>query len=183
MNTLPAQATARETPISLHIGGHKPLEGWKMMNIQPGPGVDIIGDIRHLETFESESCARIYCSHVLEHVAQGEVLGTLKGLFRILVPSGKLYISVPDLDVLCHLFLHPRLETDQRYEIMRVMFGGQTDAFDFHYVGFNLDILAAHLKEAGFFSMEQVENFGLFDDYSSCAMFGVPISLNVIAQK
>lgn len=174
---------ASDIPINLHIGGQQSKEGWRILDIQAGANVDFIGDIRHLEMLNDETCAQVYCSHVLEHVPQKEILETLQGLHRILQPGGKLYLSVPDMDVLCHLFIHPRLDTEQRYQVMRVMFGGQTDDFDFHNIGLNVDLLAMYLKSAGFYSMDQVENFGLFEDCSSIILFGVPISLNVIAQK
>ena len=98
-------------------------------------------------------------------------------------PDGKLYISVPDLDVLCHLFLSPRLGSNEKFHIMRMIFGGQLDAFDYHKIGLNVTFLADYLERAGFASMEQVENFGLFDDCSNIVAYGFPISLNVIAIK
>ena len=38
-------------------------------------------------------------------------------------------------------------------------------------------------QEIGFYSLDQVENFGLFEDASSYLVLGVPISLNLIAEK
>lgn len=167
----------------LNIGGTTPKEGWKILNAMPGVGVDYLGDIRNLDMFESNSIEEIYASHVLEHVNQQEILPTLKGIHRILVPGGKFYISVPDLDVLCHQFHNPRLEMPQRFHLMRMMFGGQTDAFDYHYIGLNLEFLVNYLQNAGFYSLEQVENLDLFEDTSCFAPHGVPISLNLIAIK
>ncbi len=66
---------------------------------------------------------------------------------------------------------------------MRILFGGQVDPFDFHQIGLNLDFMADFLQQAGFYSVEQVESFGLFDDDSNVAPFGTPISLNLIAVK
>jgi predicted SAM-dependent methyltransferase len=169
--------------LDLHIGGMQPKDGWVILNAQPGPGVDLVGDITDLRRFADNSFARIYCSHVLEHVSQADILPTLKGLHRILKPGGKLYISVPDLDVLCHLMLSPRLAPPQKFHVMRMMFGGQVDAFDFHKIGLNITFLADYLEQAKFSSMEQVDGFGLFDDTSDFAPYGGPISLNVIAEK
>jgi predicted O-linked N-acetylglucosamine transferase (SPINDLY family)/predicted SAM-dependent methyltransferase len=169
--------------IKLNIGGIDVKDGWKILNAQPGPGIDYVGDIRNLERFADDSIEEVYASHVIEHIGQNDVLPTLKGIHRILVPGGKFYISVPDLDVLCHQFLNPRFETLQRYHTMRMMFGGQTDDFDYHQVGLNLEFLADYLREAGFYSVEQVEKFELFEDTSCFAPYGVPISLNLIAVK
>lgn len=66
---------------------------------------------------------------------------------------------------------------------MRMMFGGQTDEFDFHYFGWNFQFMKDFLITAGFKKIERVKTFSLFKDTSDYAPYGVPISLNVIAQK
>lgn len=172
-----------EPTIKLHIGGAQAKEGWLIFDAQPGPAVDIVGDIRDLSAFSDNSCAEVYCSHVLEHVAAAEMIPTLKEIRRIMTPGGRLYISVPDLDVICHLLLSPQLGVEKRYHVMRMLFGGQIDAFDFHKVGLNIAFLSNFLEQAGFASMEQVEYFGLFEDSSNLVVCDVPISLNVIAEK
>lgn len=169
--------------IWLHVGGKEPKSGWQMLNITPGPGVDMVGDIRNLFHLEAATCARVYASHVLEHVHQNEVLGVLKGFARLLKPGGQLLISVPDMDTLCRHYLDPRLTPQQRHHVMRMMFGGQTDAHDFHYVGFNFEFLSGLLQQAGFGFIERVERFGLFQDTSNFAPYGQLISLNVIASN
>ncbi len=68
------------------------------------PNVDFIGNINNLEQFDNESCEEIYASHIIEHVDQKTILKTLKGINRILIKNGKLYISVPDIDTLCHFY-------------------------------------------------------------------------------
>ena len=168
--------------LRLHIGGRERKEGWKVLNIQPGDAVDYVGDIRDLSQFETGSCEIVYASHVLEHVPQSELVSTLKGVKRVLRNQGQFLISVPDLDTLSKMIIFPGLTTEQRIHVMRMMFGGQTDAHDFHFVGFTFDILASYLQSAGFASLQQAEQFGLFNDTSSYAPYGVPISLNVIAE-
>jgi predicted SAM-dependent methyltransferase len=126
----------------------------------------------------------VYASHVFEHVLQREVLATLKGIHRVLRPKGKLYISVPDLDVLCQLFLDPNSTKEIRFHAMRMMFGGQIDNFDIHYMGWNQEFMFDHLSMAGFSMAKRVESLGIFsDDYSNFKPYGIPISLNVIAIK
>lgn len=167
----------------LHIGGKEVRAGWKLLNIQPGHGVDYVGDIKDLSQFQDGMFDMIYGSHVLEHIPQFQMVQTLSGLNRILSPSGKLLISVPDLETLCRLFLNPDLDKAARFHVMRMMFGGQTDPFDFHYVGLNAEILMDYLGAANFKFCKQVEDFGLFNDTSSFRPYGVPISLNLIAYK
>jgi len=61
--------------------------------------------------------------------------------------------------------------------------GGQTDKYDYHYVGFWRDSLYDLLKNAGFASYEKVDFFNIFNDTSSLQVHGMPISLNVVAVK
>ena len=168
----------------LHIGGEQPKDGWKILNIQPGSDVDFVGSLQDLSAFADGSWDEIYASHVLEHIPMAAILPALQGVFRILKPGGKLMISVPDLETLCRLFLHPQLDKIGRLHVMRMIFGAQADAHDFHYVGLNLELLSEFLTGAGFTGIERVSSFGLFDDMSDFAPLGnVPISLNVAAYK
>ena len=111
------------------------------------------------------------------------MLKTLKGVQRILKDGGKFYVSVPDMDILCRLFLDPKSPLKIKFEVMRMMFGGQIDEFDYHYFGWNMPLMEYFLKEAGFKKIERVKSFSLFDDTSEFSFYGVPISLNVIAFK
>jgi len=173
----------KDRSIRLHIGGETPKKGWKILNIQGGDHVDFVGDLRDLSMFPDESCSAIYCSHVLEHIGQKDLLPVLCEMRRMLRPRGRLYISVPNLEILCRLFVSPQLNGLQRWEVMRVMFGGQVDLFDFHCIGLTLEFLVDFLATAKFSTYEQVEGFDLFEDCSTLTFEGVPVSLNVIAVK
>ncbi len=169
--------------MKLNIGGEEPKNEWKILNIQNKPHVDFVGDISDLSQFGDNAIEEIYASHVLEHVSQIKMLQTLKGIRRVLRPGGKFYISVPDLDILCHTFINPIITLDIKYHVMRMMFGGQIDPHDFHFFGWNQALLWDQLTHAGFSSAERVGSFGLFKDTSDYAPYGFPISLNVIATK
>lgn len=169
--------------IKLHIGGKQIKEGWKILNAQSLPGVDFVGDIRFLDQFPDACCEIVYASHVLEHIGISDIVKTLSGIRRILCSTGKFYVSVPDLDVLSRLFIHPDLNTSQKIHIMRMMFGGQVDEHDFHYIGLNADILLSYLGAAGFSRAKQVDSFGLFSDTSDYKPYGEAISLNMIVEK
>ncbi len=99
--------------MKLHIGGMEKKEGWKILNIQKNDGrekhVDLVGDITDLSQFEDGSIEEVYASHTLEHVNQKNVFKTLKGIHRVLKDKGKFYVSVPDMDILCKLYLDPKL--------------------------------------------------------------------------
>ena len=171
-------------PLRLHIGGTEARAGWKILNIQPGPAVDYVGTCVSLAQFADGSVAEVYASHVLEHLGfREEIPRALAEIYRVLVPDGRLSVSVPDFDVLCRLFTHPELPADQKFSIMMHVFGAQEDAHDLHKIGFTQDFLAAFLAQAGFQRFRRVENFDLFNDFSKAQRFGVPISLNVEAYK
>jgi predicted SAM-dependent methyltransferase len=172
-----------EDVLNLHIGGKERHDGWKILNIQAGPHVDYVGDLRNLSQFSEGSVNRIYASHVLEHVAQREIVDVLKGIHRVLRPRGEFLVSVPDMDILCHLFINPVLPAEARWQVMRMLFGGQVDDNDFHYIGLNQQFLESFLRKAGFISMRRVISFGLFQDTSDHKPFGYPISLNMVALK
>ena len=169
--------------MKLHIGGESKKEGGSILNIQPKDGVDFIGTITDLSQFTDDSIEEIYASHVLEHVLQRDVHKTLAGIYRILKKGGKLYISVPDLEILCHIFVDPMTPKVAKIHAMRMMFGGQVDEFDIHYMGWNQEFLLDFLQIAGFSEGKRVDSFGLFEDSSNYRPDGVPISLNVIAIK
>jgi predicted SAM-dependent methyltransferase len=169
--------------MNLHIGGTTPKDGWRILNVQPGSHVDFQGDLRDLTQFAEGSVDQVYASHVLEHVGQADVAPALRGLHRILRPGGTVFLSVPDLDVLCHLFINPLATAEIKWHAMRMIFGGQVDPHDYHYVGLNEQFLRRLLTEAGFSGIRRVASLGLFQDASEFRPYGFPISLNMIAAK
>ena len=181
--TAPQDLTEAE-PLRLHIGGQAPKAGWKILNIQPGPHVDLIGSCTDLDQFTDGSVAEVYASHVLEHLNYVQELPhTLKEIHRILAPAGQLYISVPDLEQLMRLATHKGLGSTDRFMVMRMMFGGQTDDYDFHKVGLTWEFLCHFLANAGFSYATRVVEHNIFSDTSSMRFAGELISLNVIAHK
>jgi predicted SAM-dependent methyltransferase len=190
MNASPMAGTAavssEETVdgIKLHIGGQEKRAGWAILDALPGPIVDYVGNCNDLSFLADASCSEIYASHVLEHLGyNGEIQKTLKGIHRVLKPGGRLRASVPDLETLCRLFLHPALDGAGRFHVMRMMFGGRSTDYDVHYVGLNFEFLGEFLHEAGFRDIRRVPEFGLFNDTSTLRFGDVPISLNVEARK
>ena len=66
---------------------------------------------------------------------------------------------------------------------MRLMFGGHGHEYDYHYVGFNEEFMTHFLGEAGFANIRRVASLGQFDDTSESQFGGLPVSLNMIANK
>lgn len=169
----------------LHIGGKVRSDGWEVLNALPGHCVDHVCNANNLSRFPDNSFSEIYASHVVEHLDYtGELAATLKEWNRVLEPGGRIYISVPDLDTLAGLILSKdKLTVNERYYVMRMIFGGHLDQYDYHVVGLNEDFLTEFLTAAGYVNISRVKDFGLFDDTSSMLFKDVAISLNMIAEK
>jgi predicted SAM-dependent methyltransferase len=189
----------------LHIGGQGKGDGWEVLNMNPAPYVDHVCNANDLSRFAENTFAEIYASHIVEHLdymgkpnaipagqrrwafgqeVPSELENALVEWNRVLVPGGKLLISVPDLDVLAKLIVdNYRLTVDERFSVMRMIFGGHLDQYDYHVVGLNESFLTIYLKASGYVNIAKVPGFGLFNDTSVLSFKGVPISLNMIAEK
>ena len=169
----------------LHIGGTSASPGWEVLNAYPAPYVDHVCNANDLSRFDDDTFAQIYASHVVEHLDyKDELLRTLVEWNRVLVPGGSVLISVPDLDILSSLLLQKnRFSIAERYFVMRMIFGGHVDRYDYHAVGLNEDFLGSFLHSSGYINIRRVQSLGLFADTSSMVFKGVPISLNMIADK
>ena len=169
----------------LHIGGQVRLPGWEVIDANPGPCVDHVGNAADLSRFEAATFAEVYASHVLEHFDyKDQLIATLREWCRVLVPGGMLHVSVPDMDTLARLFLErQRLSLEERYMVMRMIFGGHIDQYDYHLVGLNEEFLRIFLSEAGFPQAARVPDFGICSDTSSMMFKDTLISLNMTALK
>ena len=167
----------------LHIGGTSSAPGWEVLNAITAPYVDHVGNANDLSRFNDQSFSQIYASHVVEHLDYtNELMMTLIEWRRTLIHGGKLHISVPDMDVLAQLFLDKEhLGVEDRFMVMRMMFGGHINSHDYHLVGLNQDFLSDYLRSAGYDNIERVQSFGLFNDTSEMEFRGVRISLNMVA--
>lgn len=170
--------------LRLHIGGEVAATGWTVVNVHPGPAVDVVAPATDLGRLADGSVDEIYASHVYEHLGyRDELPRALAEAHRVLIPGGWLRVSVPDLAVLCRLFMSEERSVYERFHVMRMMFGGQMDAHDFHKAGLTAEFLSGFLHHAGFVDIRRVDEHGVFDDTSSLRFAGELISLNVTARK
>jgi predicted SAM-dependent methyltransferase len=169
----------------LHIGGKEAKAGWEILDVRPAPHVDHVGDAASLRQFADGTFSEIYASHVLEHFCYlNELCPVLVEWHRVLQPGGVLRLSVPDLDILAHLLLQRHtLDVNQRFHVMRVLFGGHLHEHDHHRAGLNQEFMSAYLEKAGFVDLQRVSRHGLFLDNSETLVVNTPISLNMNAFK
>lgn len=171
-------------PRRLHIGGKASHPDWEIFNILAAENVDHTGDAADLSRFPNNTFDALYASHVLEHFSIGAVQQVLEEWHRVLRPGGTLYLSVPNLETLAKMFLaKDKVSFQGRFFVVRMMFGGQMDEYDFHKAGFDAEIATNLLWLAGYSDLKQVADFGIFDDTSKMLFNGTPISLNLTARK
>ena len=168
--------------MKLNIGSRTAAPGWKTFDIEPGPGVDFVGDCRDLSRFSDASIECLYASHVIEHVPRVDLAPMLRDWRRVLIPNGTLMASVPDLNILAQIFIKDALHGVDKVAVMHMIFGGQENPHDFHYGGYDLELMAWMLRDAGFRDIARVHSFGLFKDTSEGEFYGIRFSLNVIAK-
>ena len=168
----------------LHIGGKVRKVGWTVVDAMQGDIVDFVGNCTSLSPFAENTVAAIYASHVVEHLAHSsEVRLALKEFYRVLKPAGKLYIAVPDMAQLCRMFVSPEIPLGVKFGVVNILFGGQSNEFDYHKAGFDEQILTAYLAAEGFHGIQRVESFDLFDDSSTYKYCDLNVSLNMTAEK
>lgn len=171
---------AGATRLQLHRGGWETKPGWIIVNVEERDGVDVRSSVTDLSMFPDRSAVEIYASHVYEHRGyQQELHDALAEASRVLMPGGRLRVAVPDLEVLCRLFLERGSDLQAQFMVQRMIMGGQMEPFDFHKTGFSEPILKALLREHGFTDVHRVDDFKVFNDTSTLAFQGVPIRLNL----
>ncbi len=113
-------------------------------------------------------------------------------------------ISVPDLTTVFQLYLQPNITLSEKWLLTRVIYGAQTDKYDFHHNGFDEAMLTYFLQFLfletneqqaqrpaaqptqvlqAFCDIERVNSFNLFSDSSEIVMHGKKISLNLAARR
>jgi len=170
-----------------------------LCNIDASPWAlcDVIAGIERLK-LKSNSVSTIYSSHVFEHIPKAKAQGTLAEWHRVLKPGGRLYLCVPDLEILFRVYLDnvPNYTTEEGKYLVDlacgVTYGGQKDRYDIHYYGYSFTTLKSALEGVGFTNVQRFDRatlqFAPLKD-ASLAKFevgtlsGLSISLNIEASK
>ena len=159
-----------EKEISLNLGcGNEPKKGFTNIDIKKFPGVDLICDIRRLDVYDDESVSLITAHEVIEHLPFIETVSTLKEWHRILRPGGTLYLTMPDLEKLCELFLENK--DGKRWTWWhKCIYGNQMEGYpsNEHKRGFNRAELERCLRKAGDWGEIRIKNHGEYGRGIKC---------------
>ncbi len=183
--------------MKLHLGcGKKFLEGYKHIDYSKYNHIDWNQSIYPLPFIEDNSVEEIYSSHSLEYFDFFEVENVLEEWGRCLIPNGKLRLSVPDFNKLLYVYEKTKFNIDR---IIGPLFGRwkiNENDYIYHKTVFTKQKLEEILINSKYKNIKEwnpLEYFGSegdsYDDFSK-AYFphmdfkkGIPISLNIIAEK
>ncbi len=183
----PAAKSSGPSPARLHLGcGSYRLPEWTNIDAREGSAVDVVEDVFTLPSFRDGTVDVIYASHVLEHAGlphscqKPSYRDAISRWYRLLRAGGMLFVSVPDL--------YQVFEGIRRFDgnknqqaFLRALFGGQEYLENTHFCGFTHQLLTDELLAAGFKSAREFTPFA--EDTSRFQMFGMAISLNLVAFK
>jgi len=168
------------------------IKGFCNIDASPRALCDVVARIDRLK-LSPDSVGTIYSSHVFEHIPRAQAATILAEWYRVLKPGGKLYICVPDQEVLFRIYLDnlPSYDTEKgRYLVDRacyLTYGGQANRYDFHFYGYSFTTLRHLLESVGYANVQRFDHSRadvmLPNDISLVQIDGLPMSLNIEASK
>lgn len=184
------------THLKLHLGAaRRRLAGFLNIDREDSEGLDLVADVSDLSAFQDSSVSEIYSSHTLEYFNREEVIPVLSEWNRVLVPGGKVFISVPDFAKLIEIYQ----KSNEIDRVLGPLFGKWNNPANgeilYHRTVWDFSSLTRALERAGF---DEVSSFNPvdylasidcdFDDYS-LAFYphmdrdGIQVSLCMQAKK
>lgn len=137
--------------MKLNLGcGNLPMVGedWVNIDMAPGPHVDRVADILHLD-YPPESIDEIMLRHVIEHIHPDDWPGALIEWTAMLKVGGKIVIECPDFVKVAAGIVHDI--GGLRYTWWRkVTYGPDRRPGQAHLNGFDIPILVGELRAAGY---------------------------------
>lgn len=151
------------TELKLDIGcGYNPLPGFIGVDNFVDRADIVKADMEHLP-YEDASVDYIYSSHALEHIGKYHVVPTLSEWRRVLKPTGRIELRVPDLEWCVKQWLMHGSPADWWLDII---FGNQEHAGEYHRTGFTPKLMNDYLEQAGL----KVTAFYVIDSHSQPTM-------------
>jgi predicted SAM-dependent methyltransferase len=148
----PLGSSPAALPRKIHLGcGKRVIAGFIHIDVIDLPHIDYVADARNLDFIATGTIDLIYACHILEHFGRHEYPDVLKEWHRVLKPGGILRLSVPDFAACAALYYEQGL-VDGLTGLVGLVSGGQRDAFDYHKMIFDRELLTKDLLAAGFTS-------------------------------
>ncbi len=147
-------------PLRLNLGaGATYIEGFTPIDRHLG------SEVYPLPQYETDSVDEIRASHILEHFGHTAVPQVLDEWVRVLRPGGLISIAVPDFDKIAG-----ELKSDPlRFSYL---FGGQTDANDYHKTAYTASTLRDSMEVAGLVNIKPWTS-----NNTDCASLAVSLNL------
>jgi ubiquinone/menaquinone biosynthesis C-methylase UbiE len=155
--------------IKLHLGcGNKHKKGWTNIDINPKSKADIITDVSVLKMFKNNSVDVIESYHLFEHLFPNQAKGALREWYRVLKPTGQLYIEMPNLKRCAEILLNSKNKADIELALMGIYGFEKASIFpdgegkkpfypQVHKFGWTPDSLQEALSLAGFKNIKSIE--------------------------
>lgn len=168
--------------VRLNLGCRRTrIPGFLNVDIRPEQDVDVVADAADLGRFADRSVEEIYASNILEHFPLTRTVAVLQEWRRVLVPGGRLLVSVPDFDCIAKLYMNSGFLG--RWLVFHG-WGEQRYPEQTHYLTFTYPTLRKALDDAGFSAARRVRRFpyGVADASAMTdAVMGLDISVNAVA--
>jgi len=107
---------------------------------------DVKMDVRKLE-YPDNYADEIIAYHIFEHLSPYDAYAVLSEWHRVLKPSGKLIMELPDIAAICNEF--ENATKDEKYRLLNCIYG-TTQPEHPHLFGWYPEIMADHLFLVGF---------------------------------
>jgi predicted SAM-dependent methyltransferase len=183
------------------------MPGFLVADAMSSPSTHFLTQAYNLSMVADASVGLVYSSHTLEHLShslpppschadggtgeaaagsrprhsgcESELGASLTEWRRVLVPGGRLLVSVPDFARLAAKWANPGTSAQDRRFLVGFIFGGQIDEYDFHKVAFYPEMLWELLTSHGFCNITRVQKFSLFHDASEMDL--ISLSVHAVA--
>jgi len=166
LRVLNVGGNSKQIPIPDHYSGWNHL----LLDIAPGPDVDVLLDARKLSDYDGDKFDSIYSSHNLEHFYPHDVPKVLSGFLEVLKPDGFVDVRVPDITSVLKAVVDNGMELD---DVLYISPAGPISAHDViygwgaeiersgvdffaHKRGFSAKSLSLSLEKAGFVQVHTV---------------------------
>lgn len=106
-------------------------------------------DVRQLP-FDQVQFDIVFSSHVLEHFSREEFCPVLEEWIRVLKPEGELRLILPNIEWAAAQIVKGIVNSD----VLNVLYGAQSNPYDFHYNGLTPAILETQLRVYNFTRFE-----------------------------